>query len=186
MPLLDASALLPDRPCRIVVAGASGSGKTTLSARIGDALGIEHIEIDGLHHGPNWTPRPSFVADVEDFTAKPHWVTEWQYTVVRPLLADRADLMVWLDLPRSTVMRQVVRRTLRRRIHREVLWNGNIEPGLHTIFTDRTHIIRWAWSTYGLFPERIREVLERRPELPIVQLTSRRDVERWTVRLGLE
>lgn len=161
------------------MAGASGSGKTTLAARIGEALGTPHIEIDGLHHGPNWTPRPSFVADVEDFTAKPHWVTEWQYTVVRPLLADRADLMVWLDLPRSTVMRQVVRRTLRRRIRREVLWNGNIEPGLHTIFTDRTHIIRWAWSTYGLFPERIREVLERRPELPIVQLTSRSDVERW-------
>lgn len=110
-------------------------------------------------------------------------MTEWQYTVVRPLLADRADLMVWLDLPRAVVMRQVIRRTLRRRIRREVLWNGNVEPPLHTIFTDRTHITRWSWSTYGLFPERIREVLERRPELPIVQLTSRSDVERWLGRL---
>lgn len=165
------------------MAGTSGSGKTTLSARLGDALGIEHIEIDGLYHGPNWTPLPSFVADVEDFTAKAHWVTEWQYTVARPLLTDRADLMVWLDLPRSVVMRQVIHRTLRRRIRHEVLWNDNVEPPLHTIFTDRTHIIRWSWSTYGLFRERIREALERCPELPIVQLTSRSDVERWLGRL---
>ncbi|MGN5238246.1 MULTISPECIES: AAA family ATPase [unclassified Rhodococcus (in: high G+C Gram-positive bacteria)] len=184
MPLLDSATPPPDRPCRIVVAGTSGSGKTTLSARLGDALGIEHIEIDGLHHGPNWTPRPSFVADVEDFTSQPYWVTEWQYTVVRPLLAERADLMIWLDLPRPVVMRQVIRRTLRRRVRREVLWNGNVEPPLHTIFTDRTHIIRWSWSTYGLFPERIREVLQRRPELPIVRLTSRRDIDGWMARLG--
>jgi len=186
VPLLDSSTPPPDRPCRIIVAGTSGSGKTTLAARLGDALGIEHIEIDGLYHGPNWTPRPSFVADVEDFTAKPHWVTEWQYTVVRPLLAERADLMMWLDLPRSVVMRQLVHRTLRRRIRHEVLWNGNVEPPLHTVLTDRTHVIRWSWSRYALLPERIREVLQRRPELPIVRLTSRRDVERWTARLGPE
>jgi adenylate kinase family enzyme len=184
VPLLDASALVPDRPCRIVVAGASGSGKTTLSARIGDAIGIEHIEIDGLHHGPNWTPRPSFVADVEDFTSQPYWVTEWQYTVVRPLLAERADLMIWLDLPRPVVMRQVIRRTLRRRIRREVLWNGNVEPPLYTLFTRRENIIRWSWSTHGKLVGRVGEVLERHPDLPVVRLTSRRDIDGWTARLG--
>lgn len=60
-------------------------------------------------------------------------VTEWQYGVVRDQLADRADLVVWLDLPRRSVMRQVVTRTVRRRFRREVLWNGNIEPPLHRI-----------------------------------------------------
>ncbi|NLU62683.1 AAA family ATPase [Rhodococcus sp. HNM0563] len=183
MPLLDSSTPPPDRPCRIVVAGASGSGKTTLAAKIGDSLGIEHIEIDGLHHGPNWTPRPSFVADVEDFTSQPYWVTEWQYTVVRPLLAEQADLMIWLDLPRPVVMRQVIRRTLRRRIRREVLWNGNVEPPFYTLFTRRENIIRWSWSTYGSYTGRIREVLERHPDLPVVRLTSRHDIDGWTARL---
>ncbi|MFZ2529087.1 MAG: AAA family ATPase [Rhodococcus sp. (in: high G+C Gram-positive bacteria)] len=183
MHLLGPATLPPDRPCRIVAAGASGSGKTTLAARIGEALNIPHIEIDALHHGPNWTPQPSFVDDVEDFTAKPHWVTEWQYTVTRPLLADRADLMVWLDLPRSVVMRQVIRRTLWRRIRHEVLWNGNVEPPLYTLFTRRENIIRWSWSTHGLFPARIREALDRRPDLPVVRLTSRREVDDWAARL---
>lgn len=166
------------------MAGASGAGKTTVAARIGEALGIEHVELDGLHHGPNWTPRPSFVDDVEEFAAGFHWVTEWQYGAVRPLLAERADLMIWLDLPRRVVMRQVIGRTLRRRIRREVLWNGNVEPPLHTIFTQRDHVVRWSWSTYGRLAGRIDEVLARHPDLPVVRLTSRRDVEGWTARLG--
>jgi hypothetical protein len=57
-------------------------------------------------------------------------VTEWQYSLVRGILAERADLLIWLDLTRGVVMWQVVRRTLRRRLRREVLWNGNIEPPL--------------------------------------------------------
>ena len=71
---------------------------------------------------------------------------------MRPLLVARADLLVWLDLSRPVVLRRVVARTLRRRLRRrlrrQVLWNGNMEPPLRTIFTDREHIIRWAWSTH--------------------------------------
>ena len=131
---------------RILVAGPSGCGKTTLAARIAERLDVPHTEIDALHHGPNWTPRPEFVADVHAFTAEDRWVTEWQYDQVRQHMLDRATLLVHLDLPRATVMQQVVRRTLRRRLRREQLWNGNVEPPLHTIFTDPEHIVRWSWD----------------------------------------
>ncbi|MGB2721588.1 MAG: AAA family ATPase [Rhodococcus sp. (in: high G+C Gram-positive bacteria)] len=172
-------AALPHRPARIVVAGTSGSGKTTLAARIGSLLDIEHVEIDSLFHGPNWTPRPTFESDVDEFLARPSWVTEWQYGVVRDRLADRADLLLWLDLPRRTVMRQVITRTLRRRLGRHELWNGNIEPPLHRIFFDREYIVRWAWSTYRLTTARVQRLSVRRPELPIVRFRSHRDVDAW-------
>ena len=184
MRLLDSSVPLPVRPRRVLVAGTSGSGKTTLAARIGEILDLPHVEIDGLHHGPNWTPRPTFREDVEAFTAQPRWVTEWQYTAVRPLLVERADLMVWLDLPRSTVMRQVVWRTLRRRVRREELWNGNIEPPLHTFFRDRDHIVRWAWRTHGGYRDRVLTALAQRPDLPVVRLTGRREVDAWAALLA--
>ncbi|MDV6263242.1 AAA family ATPase [Rhodococcoides yunnanense] len=170
---------LQSRPARIVVAGTSGSGKTALATRIGSILGIEHVEIDGLFHGPNWTPRPTFESDVDKFLARPSWITEWQYTKVRDRLADRADLFLWLDLPRSTVMRQVTIRTLRRRFGRHELWNGNIEPPLHRIFFDREYIVRWAWSTYRLTTERVQRLSVRRPELAIVRFRSHSDVDAW-------
>lgn len=110
------------------MAGTSGSGKTTLSARIGEVLGVPHVEIDALFHGPGWTRRPDFVESVLQFSGGPAWVTEWQYGEVRETLAERADLMVWLDLPRRVVMRQVVHRTVRRRLRGEVLWGVNVEP----------------------------------------------------------
>lgn len=73
---------------------------------------------------------------------------EWQYSQVRPLLLSRADTLVWLNHGRWTVTQRVVRRTLRRRIRHVELWNGNYEPVLYTIFTDRDHVIRWSWRTH--------------------------------------
>jgi len=39
---------------RIAVIGPSGSGKTWLSSQLAGTLGLRHVEIDALHHGPNW------------------------------------------------------------------------------------------------------------------------------------
>jgi adenylate kinase family enzyme len=170
---------LPRRPRRILVAGTSGSGKTTIAGAIAVALGIPHIEIDALYHGPNWTPRQAFESDVRSFSSQPAWVTEWQYSQVRPLLAERADLVVWLDLPRRTVMWQVIRRTLHRRLRRQLLWNGNIEPPLWTVVQDHEHIVRWAWTTHHKTETRMRELNQGRPDLPIVRLRSGREAMHW-------
>ncbi|WP_460850268.1 AAA family ATPase [Nocardioides ultimimeridianus] len=171
-------------PQRILVAGTSGSGKTTLARDIAAALGIEHVEIDGLFHGPGWVPRPSFLQEVEELADRPTWVTEWQYADARPILAARADLVVWLALPRPTVLRQVVRRTVRRRLRREVLWNGNVEPPLATFLTDRDHIVRWAWRTHHQTAERIARLAAERPDLPIVRIRSHAEARAWLSTIG--
>jgi adenylate kinase family enzyme len=170
---------LPARPRRILVAGTSGAGKTTLARALSARLGLPHVEIDGLYHGPGWAPRPEFVAEVAAFAARDEWVTEWQYSAVRALLLDRAELLVWLDLPRGRVMAQVGRRTLVRRLRRVVLWNGNVEPPLWTILTGRDHIVRWAWRTHGKTAARVRAVLAAPDAPPVVRLRSRRAVRRW-------
>lgn len=179
MSLLGPEDPLPHRPRRVLVAGASGSGKTTLAGRIAEALGIPHVEIDGLFHGPGWVPRPTFEADVEQFSAGPAWVTEWQYGSVRPLLAERADLLVWLNLPRPVVMRQIVGRTVVRRLRRVELWNGNIEPPLRTVLTDPEHVVRWAWNTHRTNAARVARLAADRPQLPVIRLRSRAEVQRW-------
>jgi adenylate kinase family enzyme len=179
MPLLTPDDPVPGRPRRVLVAGASGSGKTTLAATIAQRLGVPHTEIDALFHGPAWTPRPAFADDVARVVAEPAWVTEWQYRQVRELLAARAQLLVWVDLSRGRVMEQVVRRTLRRRWNRQVLWNGNVEPPLRTLFTDPEHIVRWAWSTHRASRERVLDLLHERPDLDVVRLPDRSAVRRW-------
>ena len=179
MPLLGVADPLPRRPERVLVAGTSGAGKTTLARAAAAVLGCPHTELDALHHGPGWTKRIRFENDVHRLVAGPRWVTEWQYAAMRDVLLARADLLVWLDLPRHLVMARVVRRTLRRRVHREVLWNGNVEPPLRTFLTDRDHIVRWAWRTHARTRDRVTTACATRPELVVVRLTTRAEVSEW-------
>lgn len=166
-------------PQRVIVVGVSGSGKTTLAQRIAERLGIDHVELDALHHGPGWVPRPEFLDDVRSLVAQERWVTEWQYAAARPLTLARADLVVWLDLPTWRTMWQVTRRTVSRRLRRTELWNGNREGPLWEVLTDPDHIIRWAWRTRGKYRGLESHVAERRPGVPVVRLRSHREAERW-------
>jgi adenylate kinase family enzyme len=178
--MLGAATPLPRRPRRILVCGVTGSGKSTFAAELAGVLDLPYTEIDALYHGPDWVPRPQFVEEVDRFTAEDGWVTEWQYRVVRERLLDRADLLVWLDYPFRISLARLVRRTLRRRIRREVLWHGNTEPPLRTFFTQPDeHIVRWALATRDKYRERVPQVEEARPDLAIVRLRDPGEATRW-------
>jgi hypothetical protein len=56
-------------------------------SHVASLLDIPHIEIDALFHGPGWTPRDTFESEVHRFSAGSCWVTEWQYSQVRAILA---------------------------------------------------------------------------------------------------
>jgi adenylate kinase family enzyme len=170
---------LPPTTRRILVTGSSGAGKSTLRDTISTCMHLPTVEIDSLHHGPNWTPRPTFADDVDQFTSGPSWVVEWQYSQVRALLLDRADTLIWLDHSRWTITQRVVRRTLRRRIHRIELWNGNYEPPLRTILTNRDHIIRWAWRTHTKRQREALDIANRTTGPLVVRLTGQHQVDSW-------
>ena len=174
-----ASDELSRRPCRVLVAGSSGSGKSTLARAIAQVLGTDYFEMDALYHGPDWVPEPRFEENVQLRTSSTAWVTEWQYSSVQDQLADRADLLVWLDLSRPVVMRSVVSRTVRRSVLALELWNGNREPPLRTILTDRDHIIRWAWRTHHERAEQINACVAARPHLDAIALRRRSDASAW-------
>lgn len=166
-------------PRRVIVAGLSGSGKTTFAGQLARRLAVPHTELDAIHHGPGWQPRPGFLDEVAALASDNAWVTEWQYREARPVLAARAELLVWLDLPFMVSLSRVVRRTLRRRIRREVLWNGNLEPPLRTILSDPEHVVRYMVSTRHKYDELVPAALASYPHLIGVRLRSSRDAERW-------
>lgn len=103
---------------RVAVVGSSGAGKTWLAERLAATLDVAHVELDAIHHGPNWAGLPAEEMRREldvRCPAEGAWVADGNYeTKGGDLVRDRAETIVWLDFPRMTVMRQLILRTARR------------------------------------------------------------------------
>ncbi len=82
-------------------------------------------------------------------------MVDGNYSAVRDLVWARADTVVWLDLPRRTVMRQIIWRTVHRVALRVELWNGNRERW-RNVFTRDPHesVIAWAWQRHAVYRAR--------------------------------
>ncbi len=171
---------------RISVVGTCGSGKTTTASALAQRLGLAHIELDALSWGPNWTsvPDEEFCVAVADAAAGDRWVIDGNYSKVRDLVWARADTVVWLDYSFPRVFSQLLRRTFRRAIHREILWHDNRER-LGNAFFSRESILLWAIKTHW---RRQREypTLLARPEyarLRVIRLQTPRETTAWLARV---
>lgn len=163
---------------RVSVVGNSGSGKTTLALAVANAIGAPHLELDGVFHQADWQPLESelFRARVAEFVGGDAWVVDGNYSRVQDLVWQRADTVLWLDLPRRRIMAQLARRTLQRMLTRTELWNGNTESVRNLLSLDpEVSILRWAWTQHDKYAERYREAQEdlANQHLNFVRISSR-------------
>lgn len=163
--------------------GCSGSGKTTLARGLAKQLGYPHIELDALFHQPNWQPLPDelFQQQVGEALQSECWVVEGNYSAVRPQILKHSDTVIWLDLPRTTVMRQVILRTLKRLLNREVLWNGNRERWSNLFrLNPRQSILAWSWTKHPIYRQRYSaEMQAAAPTQRYIRLNSRAAIEQF-------
>jgi adenylate kinase family enzyme len=137
---------------RVSVVGSSGAGKSTVAAALARLLGADFLELDSLKHQAGWTPLPvpEFRARVASAAEGERWVIDGNYSKVQDIVWARADTVVWLDLPRRTVMRRVIWRSFRRAAGRTELWNGNRERWQNFFALDKEEsVIVWAWQTHA-------------------------------------
>jgi adenylate kinase family enzyme len=137
---------------RVSVIGTSGAGKSTFGRALGLALGVAFLELDSVFHQADWVPlgTEEFLRRVGAVVADERWVIDGNYSAVRPIVWARADTVVWLDLPKRTVMRRIIWRSFRRVAGRVELWNGNRERWRNLFAWDpEESVISWAWHKHG-------------------------------------
>lgn len=174
-----------NRSRRISVVGTIGSGKTTCARDISQRLGIPYIELDSLHWDANWVEAavPVFRQRVSESLKGDSWVVDGNYHVVRDIVWGQADTVVWLDYLFRTIMSRLIRRTFRRILTREKLWNDNQE-NLRSLFA-LDSVFWWAIKTYR---RRRREYpallsLPENSHLTVVRLRSPRETQEWLSQL---
>ncbi len=138
---------LPGR--KIVVVGVTGSGKTTFAGRLAAKLNLAHVELDSLHWEPNWQSAALevFRQRVTDALACPGWVVDGNYSKTRDLVWSAADTLVWLDYPLWLTLYRLSKRSFRRYVTREKLWNDNVED-LRQLFFSKDALFGWAFKSY--------------------------------------
>src|SRR5712692_2825145 len=162
--------------------GSSCAGKTTLAGQLAERLGVPHVELDALHHGPNWTeasPKELRRRVEQAIAGHDGWVKDGGYeSKLGDLALERADTVVWLDLPLRVSLGRLRRRTSERIRGGVELWGGNRESWRNALVGPRSLFV-WAIRSHLRRRRTLPGRLARHPHLAIVRLRSQAEVERW-------
>jgi adenylate kinase family enzyme len=164
---------------RISIIGLPGSGKTTLAEALSAKLGVPHIQIDRFWFesgGPAvtyHTPEDELVrirAKVREKTLAAieadAWVSDGFYSRLQPEIADRADTVIFLDIP---------------------LWRRLLNHAVRVVTKNR-HKELTRWDDIRFFSEIVRRTFRHGPKLRqfveerknrITVLQSRNDIKQY-------
>jgi adenylate kinase family enzyme len=163
---------------RVSVLGPSGSGKTTVGRAVAEKLGVPFVELDALHWGPDWTEATpeELRSRVEPIVLGDGWVIDGSYRgKIGNLAIDRAEIVLWLDLPLSVTFPRLLRRTVSRIAGREEFLNGNRES-VRSAFLSRDSILLFALTYHSA---RRRRYAAELPRDRLVRLRTPSEVDRF-------
>ena len=166
---------------RVNVKGISGSGKSTFALELARRLGLPYVELDALHHGPNWSEPTDevFRARVQAAmdAAPGGWVIDGNYEgKLGELVLSQADTIVWLDLPFRVKARRLWRRTATRIRDDVELWSGNKETWRNVLWGREA--LFW-WMVRGHFRHRREWPLRFTGDPRFVRLRSVEEARDW-------
>ncbi len=164
---------------RITIIGHSSSGKSTLAKNISAKLGIPHLHIDRLwfESGAYKLLKPEdalklkearafMKQEVEKWTEQKDWVSDGWYSQLQPLITEKADQLIFLDIPLWIRLKNHIQRTFFSDRHREL-----------SKWDDIKFIIDIIYRTFNRGPKIRRFTEEHKTKL--VVLRSYKEVEEY-------
>ena len=171
---------------KIAIVGSSCSGKTTLSKILEKRLGLNRIELDAINRQPNWQEldHAEFHKIVTRETGAEEWIVDGNYNSrMNGLVLERADTIIWLNLPFLTVYGRLFSRLYQRIVIGEELWNGNRENLCNTLF-EKDSLLYWIPRRFWKTRKAYRRFFNKREYLSkLIEFTGTGAIEAWLTTL---
>lgn len=130
---------------RILILGSGGSGKTTFARKLSDQTKLPVIHLDALHWKPNWIApdKQSWQTQVAALVQQDTWILDGSYFGTLPLRLQRAQLIIYLDIPNWRCIWNIFKRRIQ-----YASFRGKIRPGMppgcpETIYFS---FLKWVWT----------------------------------------
>jgi len=174
---VNAAADLLKSARRIMVIGSSGAGKSTLSQKIAALRDLPYISMDrDFFWLPGWVKREKSEERrlIADAIVSDRWLLDGTGPSTFDLRLPRTELVVWLRLSRWTCLWGI--------FYRAVQQFGRTRPDMAPGCIERipdAEFIRYVWTFEARTVPKILSALEKHgPQVPVLQVKSRREVHR--------
>jgi adenylate kinase family enzyme len=168
---------------RILVFGCSGGGKSTLSQKLSAVLNLRYISMDReVFWLPGWVlrPRPEQRQRIARIVAEDRWIIDGNNPKSLDLRLPRADIVLWVRMPRWLCLWSIVKRGF--------AYRGSTRPDMAPGCPERmpdNAFLSYVWNFEREdVPEFMEGIRLHGPSVPIFQLKSRADMARLLQRLG--
>jgi len=150
-------------PRRIAVIGCGGAGKTTVARALASRYDVPLVHADPIvHTRRGQRPEAEWQAELNSIADGDAWVIDAMKLSILEHRVERAELVVFVDMPRWTCYLGLVQR---RRWRRDI---ANLQ------------FLRWIWRFRRAARPRILEILDRHSgSTDVVVLQSRSDVRAY-------
>ncbi len=148
---------------RIIVVGTTGAGKSTLGELAARLLDVPFLELDVYFWLPGWIQASNemFRQRVKAAVDAESWVAGGNYSRARDLIWSRADTLVWLDYPLRLTLWRLFRRTIKRIVTQEDLWNTGNRESWRNQFLSRDSLFLWAVRSHERYRREYANLLKQ-------------------------
>jgi adenylate kinase family enzyme len=146
---------------RVAIIGSGGAGKSTLARRLGEQTGLPVVHLDHVFWRAGWKPAPADESrrDFDEVVAREEWILDGNFLVGPTGEEDprfeRADTIVFVDLPRRACLWRVVSRLVRDRNRARPDLPEGCREGLDFDF------LCWVWAYPQATRPHVLELLRR-------------------------
>jgi adenylate kinase family enzyme len=157
---------------RIMIFGKPGSGKTTLTLALSKTLNLPIYHLDKYFFVSNWVEREKneFLAIKQKFVNLDRWIIDGNATQSLEMRFQKADVAIYMSLPRFTCIWRVIKRTFTKDYTID-----DRAPNCKERLSLR--LIRYLWNFDKNVELKIQELQAQYPEVKFYKVTSNNELK---------